>query len=219
MSLLKGMRIALFVSTTSFSLLMIPFAKLSDEAVEIRVNHQTQFMGSLRSLSGPYLSATSILSLSLGMAAFGISGWQASRRETQRTRRSLQSLKTQLQNREHQLQTLQFSEQRLELSGLNAFLAPPPQHLLPAPSDQAPSSTRQIDQTPLEQATPPKTAHAFSVQAGYGTQPVRYQQKPTQAAIGPTSLYPVKPIVRQSVHQVVRPSVRASVRQIVRQGI
>jgi type II secretory pathway pseudopilin PulG len=220
MSLLKGIRIALLISTTSFSLLVIPLAKLSDEAVEIRVNHQTQFMGSLRHLAGPYLGAASVLSLSLGMAALGMSGWQASRREARHTQRSLQSIKTQLKNRELQLQTLQFSEQRLENSGLSEFLPPPnsPQPLLAAPSHhtQAPHhSARQTDPAPLEQATPPKTAHAFSVQAGYRIQPLRYEQNSTQPAIGPTKMYPVEPTVRQAFHQVVRPSVR----QVVRQGI
>ncbi|NJR70530.1 MAG: hypothetical protein HC771_19275 [Synechococcales cyanobacterium CRU_2_2] len=202
MSLLKGVQFALFLSTASFAGLTLPFVSLGHEAVEIQVNYQTRFSGSLRDLAGPYLGGTMMLSLSLGAAALGVSGWRASRQERQMAVRSLQSFQAELRAQEKQLQSLPFSESRLQLLGLSQFLSEPilSQSLSTEVSSTEVSSTEVLStevlaaevlaaDTPSPAQPLLRTAYAFSVQAGYQLQPVQY---------APIRMAPVQTVLRGS---------------------
>ncbi len=213
MSLLKGVQVALFLSTTTFSLLSLPLIKFGDQSVEVNVDYQTQFVGSLRDISTPYLGGIALLSASLGTAALGVAGWRASHHQRKTLAQSLASLETQLAKKEAQIQSLKLSDRRLQSSDLDQFLldaAPTqtakvtsatvsstpvttirtaaPQARESAPTIQvvpqavaSPSSSgqapqvlqvvpRQVPQQPRRTAA----THAFSVQAGYKSQPTRY---------------------------------------------
>lgn len=240
MSLFKGVQVALFLSTTTFSLLSLPLITFGDKPVEVEVDHQTQFIGSLRDVSAPYLGGVALLSLSLGTAALGLSGWRSSHRHRKTLTQSLASLETKLAKRDAQIQSLKLSDRRLQSSELGQFLldaapvetakvtatpvtATPvtatkvtattaitkavtkPATVIPAKTTstprpqtsvrtmqavlhrataQSPTVLKAVPRQVQQQPRSMSTAHAFSVQASYSSQPAAYnraQSKPMRA--------------------------------------
>ena len=105
-----------------FSSLTVPLAVFGSGPVDIQLNQEPVFSGTIKDLAAPYVGVVGILSIGTGIAGVAIAGWQQSSRKSGRVEAKLSSLQRQLNEKELQLEAAMLSEQRLEASGLDFFL-------------------------------------------------------------------------------------------------
>jgi hypothetical protein len=102
----------------------LPLTLMGSQPVTIKVSEDPVFSGRLEELATPYLGFTTLLSLGVGAATFGLLGWQSSSRKLNHAEQQIAALKQQIQEAEASLEHLKFSETRLQTAGLNHFLDP-----------------------------------------------------------------------------------------------
>ena len=157
-----------------FSSLTVPLAVFGSGPVDIQLNQEPVFSGTIKDLAAPYVGVVGILSIGVGVAGVAIAGWQQSSRKSGQVEAKLSNLQQKLEEKELQLQAAMLSEYRLEASGLDFFL----------------QDETQPDATPLATATKSASGVAKSkvpvadARVGYTqpTQPV-LDSEPTQAAV------------------------------------
>jgi hypothetical protein len=105
-----------------FSSLTVPLAVFGSGPVDIQLNQEPVFSGTIKDLAAPYVGVVGILSIGTGVAGVAIAGWQQSSRKSGQVEAKLSNLQRQLEEKELQLEAAMLSEQRLEASGLDFFL-------------------------------------------------------------------------------------------------
>ena len=157
-----------------FSALTVPLAVFGSGPVDIQLNQEPVFSGTIKDLAAPYVGVVGILSIGVGVAGVSIAGWQQSSRKSGQVEAKLSNLQRKLDEKELQLQAAMLSEHRLEATGLDFFL----------------QDDTQADAAPLAPATEPKSGVAkapvpvANARVGY-TQPIQpvLDPEPTQAAV------------------------------------
>ncbi|PSB26801.1 hypothetical protein [Stenomitos frigidus] len=113
---------AAVLASAVFSSLTVPLAVLGSGPVDIQLNQEPVFSGTIKDFAAPYVGVVGILSIGAGVAGVAIAGWQQSSRKSGQVEAKLSSLQRKLEAKELQLQAAMLSEQRLEASGLDFFL-------------------------------------------------------------------------------------------------
>jgi hypothetical protein len=107
-----------------FAAATLPLTMMGSQPITIKVSEEPVFSGRFEELSTPYLALTTVLSLGVGAATFGLLGWQLSSRKLSHAEEQIAALRQQIQEKEALLEHLKFSETKLQTTGLNLFLEP-----------------------------------------------------------------------------------------------
>lgn len=105
-----------------FSSLTVPLAIFGSGPVDIQLNQEPVFSGTIKDLAAPYVGVVGILSIGAGVAGVAIAAWQQSSRKSGQVEAKLSNLQRTLAEKELQLQEAMLADHRLEASGLDFFL-------------------------------------------------------------------------------------------------
>ncbi len=122
MTVSHGLLSSALLAGIVFAATTLPLTALGSQPITLKVEEKPIFSGRLEELSTPYLTLTTALSLGVGVAAFGLLGWQSSSRKLNHVEEKISMLQQQLQEKEALLEHFKFSEKKLQAMGLNFFL-------------------------------------------------------------------------------------------------
>jgi len=156
-----------------FASLTVPLAVFGSGPVDIQLNQEPIFSGTIKDLAAPYVGVVGVLSIGIGVAGVAIAGWQQSSRKSEQVEAKFSNLQRTLEEKESQLEAALLSEQRLEASGLDFFLQ----------DETSPKAASAVATEPksvvTKTKTPVVTAHANGIQS---SQPI-LDSEPTQATV------------------------------------
>ncbi|MBW4581144.1 MAG: hypothetical protein KME42_16375 [Tildeniella nuda ZEHNDER 1965/U140] len=157
-----------------FSSLTVPLAVFGSGPVDIQLNQEPVFSGTVKDFAAPYVGVVGILSIGAGVAGVAIAGWQQSSRKSGQVEAKLSNLQRKLEEKESQLEAAMLAEHRLEASGLDFFLQDETR------PNAAPHTTATTSRSGVANTKAPiadtRVSHAQSIQ------PV-LDAEPTQAAV------------------------------------
>lgn len=122
MTVSHGLLSSTLLAGIVFAATTLPLTALGSQPITLKVEEKTVFSGRLEDLATPYLTLTTALSLGVGVAAFGLLGWQSASRKLNHVEEKNSILQQQLQEKEALLEHFKFSEKKLQAMGLNFFL-------------------------------------------------------------------------------------------------
>ena len=117
---------SVLLSSVIFAGLTFPLAAAGSQPLEIKLQREQVFVGTLRDISSPYLALAGLISVGAGMVNLSISGWRHSSRKSTQIDNHLSKLQAELQRKESQIEDLRLSLPYLKATGLDAFLEPNP---------------------------------------------------------------------------------------------
>lgn len=117
---------SVLLSSVIFAGLTFPLAAAGSQPLEIKLQREQVFVGTLRDISSPYLALAGLISVGAGMVNLSISGWRHSSRKSTQVDNRLSKLQAELQRKESQIEDLRLSIPYLKATGLDAFLEPNP---------------------------------------------------------------------------------------------
>lgn len=117
---------SVLLSSVIFAGLTFPLAAAGSQPLEIKLQKEQVFVGTLRDISSPYLALAGLISVGAGMVNLSISGWRHSSRKSTQIDNRLSKLQAELQRKESQIEDLRLSLPYLKATGLDAFLEPNP---------------------------------------------------------------------------------------------
>lgn len=110
------------LACTVFSALTLPLAIMGSKSVQIEVQKENVFSGTVREAAVPYLGMAGLISLGAGVVSLSIAGWKSSHQKSNQIEEQLSAIQQELENKEIQIENLQISESYLKKSGLDQFL-------------------------------------------------------------------------------------------------
>lgn len=117
---------SVLLSSVIFAGLTFPLAAAGSQPLEIKLQREQVFVGTLRDISSPYLALAGLISVGAGMVNLSISGWRHSSRKSTQIDNHLSKMQAELQRKESQIEDLRLSLPYLRATGLDAFLEPNP---------------------------------------------------------------------------------------------
>lgn len=154
-----------------FSSLTVPLAVFGSGPVDIQLNQEPVFSGTVKDLAAPYVGVVGILSIGAGVAGVAIAGWQQSSRKSGQVEAKLSNLQRKLEEKESQLEAAMLAEHRLEASGLDFFLQDETlPNAAPRATATAPQSSASNTKAPIADA---RVSYAQSIQPVFDVEPAQ----------------------------------------------
>ncbi len=105
-----------------FSSLTAPLAAFGSDSINIELQKEQVFAGSLKDVATPYLGIAGLISLGAGAVSLSVAEWRRSARKSVQAETKMTELQTELKQKSAQFDELRLSDSYLAQNGLQSFL-------------------------------------------------------------------------------------------------